>query len=271
MWIAWMTAALAADEPVAIEERGAGFVAVDEAGRALNVGEFARDVGDAPTLAEYRRNVRLYRATGMVGWIGGGVMMGTGAMSSFVGLISGDGDFLVAGAGIGVMGATVLFVGTTGFVAGRVHSNRMGSWYAPHEAEAWIDAAGFEPMSAEQAPPEPELVLSWTRRGLVAQRGEDKLTAELFARQVGDTRTWRRARAVKWANTAAGVGLCAVGYGMTVSSVNLDYPLGPAVAGTGLLTAGTGVLVLTLGRKAYTDMDVWYTRREAEQWLEEKS
>lgn len=261
-----LSSALAADAPVALQGNGLEFEAVDHRGRTVNPYQFADHVGDHATLELYRRNMGLARGAGMVGWVGGGACMGLGAGTALVGAIVAEGDLVAAGGLFFGAGFTALAVGTVGFVAGRTHYNRMSTWYLPSEAEAWMDQARVE-AALPQAPP--ELSLAWTGNGLESRYGEEKLTAELFARQVGDMETWRRARLWKWANTAAGIGLLGAGHLMVAMSSGAgDARASGAVAGTGVLTAGTGVLVLTLGRKLYTDMDTWYTRREAETWLE---
>jgi hypothetical protein len=263
MLMSLLSLALAADAPVALVDDQSGLVAVDAEGSALSVPEFAEAMGDAPTLEAYRRHIWTARASGLIGWTGGSVVMAGGAGAALFGQVADQDEVRLGGLTFFAIGAAAFAVGTTGFVAGKVHFNRMETWYTLPEAEALL--------AEYQRPPElgpgvePELRVLWTDRGLQSDRGGDVLTAEGFAYQVGDLETYRRARSFKWVNTAAGVTLLAGGYVATMTGVSDNDP---AIAGLGLLTSGAGLLVLTMGRRVYTDMDVWYTRHEAESWLE---
>ncbi len=169
--------------------------------------------------------------------------------------------------GVAVLGGTALTLGTTSHLAGLAHFNRMETWYELPDSEALLAAS--RPSPGLGAAQEPGLRVLWTDRGLQADLDNRVLTAEGFAEQVGDLETCRRARALKWANTWTGVGLIGSGYAIAMAGMTgLGSERGLAVAGLGALTAGTGVLVLTQGRKGYTDMDIWYTRHEAESWLD---
>ncbi|HJN76815.1 MAG TPA: hypothetical protein QGF58_22990 [Myxococcota bacterium] len=257
MWL--VATALAAEQGPVIRGDRESFDAHSE-GRELTPGEFAGLVGDVPVAEAYTLAAQENRRARGLGWAVGMPIMAAGAGGLFVGINQADPMTMMGGSLVMLAGGMTLATFLTVYSARKHELDRLERWYRFDHAVALAGGA--------ELPGTAPIELLQSAGGVEAYLADDELTAGQFARAVGDVGTYRRIRALEVMNTTAGVALCVVGYnGMMVGAEGLENgtmsETEVALGTAGILSAATGVALLALGRRVYTDMDTWYTYPEA--------
>ena len=259
-WV--LGSALAADVDAAIVIQGDAdaFVAV-QGGEELTPEEFATAVDERAVAVEYARRLESARGYRAVGWGIGGPLLGVGTMAVGVAQSEGDPAAMLAASVALTSGVMFVAAGNTAYLARRHELDRLERWYSLDRAVSL--AGAYQPA---QGPPSVQVV--HVGAGVQAWRDGEQLTTEEFAEAVGDQRVRVRSRATKVLMTTAGVMALVGGYqgvmvaaqGAENGALNDTEVIVGATSAVGVVAGG---VLLVYGRKAYADMNNWYTYDEA--------
>jgi len=236
---------------------------------------FANQIDDEEVIALYRRSNRLRKTISVVGWSGGGAAIYLGLGGFLVGGLAGSPPVMLIGASLSLTGAGTIGLATASHIMWGRRLGRYESWWTYDEAVELTTAYNAR-IGVDYEGGEAIEILD-DALGFAAFDAEGRLNTGDFAERVGDQVTYRKWNGARrsfnilgW--TTMGVGLYCLGRAAPEVLPDLSDGQVPDLLMGGVALFGLGATVagptIVYGSKVfYNDLNRFYTREEAEEWV----